>query len=150
MFLFSLVATTNMPSLALIVVHTCDADATALCVLSAGTDRSFRVFHTVRDCLSQELSQKPLVKVNCWYSTIYNKYHSRVCVCSDYVVHDTVVPRCCTVHCVQFIMFGCLLSQISCFVVLFLTVVATAFGRYELSISPSPSPSLRLCISVER
>lgn len=39
-------------------------DATALCVLSAGTDRSFRVFHTVRDCLSQELSQKPLVKVN--------------------------------------------------------------------------------------
>ncbi|CBJ32264.1 similar to WD repeat domain 36 [Ectocarpus siliculosus] len=39
------------------------ADATALCVLSAGTDRSFRVFHTVRDCLSQELSQKPLVKV---------------------------------------------------------------------------------------
>lgn len=39
-------------------------DATALCVLSAGTDRSFRVFHTVRDCLSQELSQKPLVKVS--------------------------------------------------------------------------------------
>ncbi|CAM9715574.1 unnamed protein product, partial [Sphacelaria rigidula] len=39
------------------------ADATALCVLSAGTDRTFRVFHTVRDCLSQELSQKPLVKV---------------------------------------------------------------------------------------
>lgn len=39
------------------------SDATALCVLSAGTDRSFRVFHTVRDCLAQELSQKPLVKV---------------------------------------------------------------------------------------
>lgn len=33
-------------------------------MLSAGTDRSFRVFHTVRDCLSQELSQKPLVKVS--------------------------------------------------------------------------------------
>lgn len=49
-------------SCALVAFCVCP-DATALCVLSAGTDRSFRVFHTVRDCLSQELSQKPLVKV---------------------------------------------------------------------------------------
>lgn len=53
-----------MPNLDKLVCWYVFADATALCVLSAGTDRSFRVFHTVRDCLSQELSQKPLVKVS--------------------------------------------------------------------------------------
>ncbi|CAM9879754.1 unnamed protein product, partial [Phaeothamnion confervicola] len=38
--------------------------AEALAVLSAGEDQTFRLFHTVRDCLSAELSQKALLKVN--------------------------------------------------------------------------------------
>ncbi|CAM9528326.1 unnamed protein product [Chrysoparadoxa australica] len=34
------------------------------CISPAGQDQSFRLFHTIRDCLSVELSQKPLVKVS--------------------------------------------------------------------------------------
>nr|CCA23859.1 conserved hypothetical protein [Albugo laibachii Nc14]CCA24043.1 conserved hypothetical protein [Albugo laibachii Nc14] len=38
------------------------ADGTCCQILSAGQDRSFRVFHTVREQQSQELSQGPLLK----------------------------------------------------------------------------------------
>jgi U3 small nucleolar RNA-associated protein 21 len=36
------------------------ADPSSLCVLSAGEEGALRVFHTVRDCLATELSQKAL------------------------------------------------------------------------------------------
>lgn len=38
------------------------ADATGCQILSAGSDRSFRVFNTARDAQSRELSQGPLLK----------------------------------------------------------------------------------------
>mmetsp|Transcript_16268 Transcript_16268/g.31518 ORF Transcript_16268/g.31518 Transcript_16268/m.31518 type:complete len:1119 (+) Transcript_16268:178-3534(+) len=38
------------------------ADASCCQILSAGRDRAFRVFHTARDQLNQELSQGPLLK----------------------------------------------------------------------------------------
>lgn len=38
------------------------ADATACQILSAGSDRAFRVFNTARDSQSRELSQGPLLK----------------------------------------------------------------------------------------
>lgn len=44
-----------------------DADANsaeALCILSGSMDRSLRLFHTVRDCLSTEFSSKPLLKAS--------------------------------------------------------------------------------------
>eukprot|EP00953_Heterococcus_sp_UTEX-ZZ885_P032363 16911-Heterococcus_DN1.PRE.1 len=63
-----------------------DADAgggDALCILSAGTDRAFRLFHTVRDALNTELSQKPLVKVGTMHRVTAEGFRLRPIIAFD-------------------------------------------------------------------